>query len=123
MELQRKERMLRYCNLPADTEDMTFEGFRTSPSLQEAFEAAKALATGDIRWLTLMSKVDRGKTHLAVAICRDRLARGEPAKYMYVPLLLDELRSGYNNDSYQVRMQQFLDVSPSEIFIVFAFIK
>jgi len=107
----RKERMLRYCQLPADSEGMTFESFRTSPGLQEAFEAAKATATGDIRWLTLLCKVDRGKTHLAVAICRDRLARGEPAKYAYVPLLLDELRAGYNDDSYQARMQQFLDVS------------
>jgi DNA replication protein DnaC len=107
----RKERMLKYCQLPDDSEGMTFESFRTSPQLKEAFDAAKAVAAGDIMWLTLLSKVDRGKTHLAVAICRDRLARGEPAKYAYVPLLLDELRAGYNDESYQARMQQFLDVS------------
>ena len=107
----KKERMLKYCDLPADSEGMTFDSFRTSPTLQEALDASKAMATGDIRWLTLLSKVDRGKTHLAVAICRDRLTRGEPARYIYVPLLLDELRSGYNDDSYQAKMRQFLDVS------------
>ncbi len=104
------DRMLRYCQLPADSVDMTFESFRSSPLLQEALEAAKAMAAGEIRWLTLLSEVDRGKTHLAVAICRERLSRGEPAKYAYVPLLLDELRAGYDNDSYQTRMQQFLDI-------------
>ena len=102
--------MLRYCSLPVDTEDMTFAGFLTSPVLQEAFDAAKAVAAGNLRWLTLISKVDRGKTHLAVAICRERIVRGEAAKYTYVPLLLDELRAGFNDDSYRVRMQQFLDV-------------
>ena len=107
----KKGRMLRYCSLPADSEGMTFASFRTSPQLQAALDASKAMATGAIRWLCLMGRVDRGKTHLAVAICRARLERGEPAKYAYVPLLLDELRSGYNDDSYQAKMQQFLDVS------------
>lgn len=99
-----------YCQLPDDTEDMTFDKFEVRPGLKDAFEASKAMARGDLHWLTLLSKVDRGKTHLAVAICRERLSQGEPAKYIYVPLLLDELRDGYNNEAYRPRFQQFLDV-------------
>ncbi|MBA7701825.1 hypothetical protein ES703_110572 [subsurface metagenome] len=48
---------------------MTFENFETkgNASLIEALNFAKALAEGNegLRWLTLIGKVDRGKTHLA----------------------------------------------------------
>ena len=58
--------------------------------------------------------MDRGKTHLAIAICRHWLARGKVARYIYVPLLLEELRRGYNprkeDDSYDRKLDFLLNV-------------
>jgi len=94
---------------------MTFDKFVFRPGLEEALESAQAMAeeTGDFTWLTFMGDTARGKTHLGVAIVRHWLARGRPARYAYVPLLLDELRSGFREDgdrSYDSRFEFFLNV-------------
>ncbi len=105
------------CRLPVDTEHMTFETFETkgNSSLIEALNFARALAEGTegIRWLTLIGKVDRGKTHLAVAICRRCLERGVAARYTFVPLLLKELRDGFElegENSYRLMMNFICNV-------------
>jgi len=114
MEKERIQRLLRYCELPAGTAHMTFEKFKVSPELQEAYDFALQLAEGgDVTWLTLMSGTNRGKTHLAIAICRRWLESGKPAKYAYVPLLFDELRRGFREEgdwSYEARFERFLNV-------------
>lgn len=113
-EREKQQRLLAACELPAGTEHMTFEKFRLSPGLKEAYEAALALAEEtNTLWLTLMSETDRGKTHLAVAICRRWLARGKIARYAYVPLLLEELKRGFRREedySYESRFDYFLNV-------------
>jgi len=114
MQKERAQNLLRYCELPAETTHMTFENFKVTPKLQEAYDLARLLAEGnEVTWLTLMSKVSRGKTHLAIAICRRWLASGRPAKYAYVPLLFDELRRGFRGEgdkSYEARFDRFLNV-------------
>lgn len=114
MERERARNLLRYCELPAATAHMTFENFKVTPDLQEAYALALQLAEGgDVTWLTLLSGADRGKTHLLIAICRRRLERGMPAKYAYVPLLLEELRRGFRGEgdmSYEARFDRFLNV-------------
>jgi DNA replication protein DnaC len=98
---ERKERLLKYCYLPAGTDFQTFNTFRPyTTKLRVALDAARAVAdpSGELKWLTLISKVDRGKSHLAVAICREWLKRDMPARYVFVPDLLDELRAGYERE-------------------------
>jgi len=58
------------------------------------------MASGDdnVVFLTLMADPGRGKSHLAIAICREWLGRGEPAKYAYVPELLNAIRASYKKD-------------------------
>lgn len=102
VEEHRRASLLAYCHLPRGTESMTFETFRAyTPDLVEARDAAKLLVDpdGPLEWLTLMSKVDRGKSHLAVAVCREWLERGVPARYVFVPDMLDELREGFQTDA------------------------
>ena len=63
--------------------------------------------TSDFKWLILLGEVDCGKTHLAIAICQRWLARGRPAYYVFVPLMLDGLRRGYNREgeeSYEAKL-------------------
>lgn len=111
----RQLKLIRMCELPEMTDNYTFDTFRVMPGLEEAYAAAKQLAEGDssLKWLTLFGNVDTGKTHLAVAICRRWLLRGVPAKYAYVPRLLDELRRGYRqegDDSYDHRFDVYTTI-------------
>lgn len=114
MEREKLQRLLKYCELPPGSEHMTFASFKRSPKLEEAYQAALELAEGPADgWLTIMSDVDRGKTHLAVAICRHWVQSSRPARYAYVPLLLDELRRGFREEgdlSYENRFDFFLRV-------------
>ena len=98
---RRAEHLLRYCQLPMRTENKTFKTFKDRDGgCKEAREMAYRIARGndDIIFLTLLSKTGRGKSHLAIAICREWLGRGEPAKYAYVPELLDDIRDSYKRD-------------------------
>lgn len=115
IERECREQLLVYCELPAATAHMTFENFKVSPQLQEAYDLAVQMAeeTGENTWLTLLSGVDRGKTHLLIAICRRWLQKGKPARYAYVPLLLEELRRGFRGEgdmSYEARFDRFRNV-------------
>ena len=115
---QRRDMLIKMCELPAGTTNWTFENFKTDnrwPSLKEAKDAAIAIADekDDTRWLSLLSRADRGKSHLAVAICRRWLERGRPARYILVPMMLDELRRGYSKegeDSYDLKLQFIMNV-------------
>lgn len=115
LEKEKLQRMLRMCELPPGTEHMTFENFQVLPGLEEAYEAAVALAEerSESNWLTLMSDVNKGKTHLLRAICYRWVCRGKPARYAYVPLLFEELRRGFREEgewSYENRFDFFLNV-------------
>jgi len=113
LERDKLQRMFQSCELPSETEHMTFDTFKVLPGLEEAYEAALAVAEGRSAWLTLMSDTDRGKTHLLIAICRHWVSQGKPARYAYVPLLLEELRRGFRHEgdwSYESRFDFFLNV-------------
>lgn len=108
---------LKMCQLPPGTEDLTFDSFDAYDwSLSVAHDAALQLAENKpdgLKWLALMAGPDRGKTHLALAICRKWLDRGEPARYAYVPLLMDELRKGFSLEgehSYDRQFEFFCNV-------------
>ena len=113
--LRRKQALIRWCELPVKTETFTFENFKVSPDLTEAYDAAIEVADGKFEktFLTFMGPSDNGKTHLLVAICRRWLAYGKPARYAYVPLLLHELKSGFSqgaDSEYEERWQRFLNI-------------
>jgi len=106
--------MLQMCELPEATEHMTFEKWKPRAELAEVYDAALALAEGRSQGgLTFMSDTNRGKTHLLIAVCRHWLALGVPARYAYVPLLLEELRRGFGQEganSYEKRFDFFKNV-------------
>lgn len=115
LEEEKRKRMLRMCELSPKAQSWTFENFEVLPGLEEAYEAALELAEekADSNWLTLMGSTDRGKTHLLAAICHRWLDRGKPARYVYVPLLFEELRRGFRGEgdtSYEARWDFFLNV-------------
>jgi DNA replication protein DnaC len=106
----RRLALLMACRLPESAGLRTLDNFDTNgnPSLEEAYAAAVELAEeiGLLRWLVLCGKVDMGKTHLAVGICKRWLERGKPARFSSTSLLLKELRDGFELDgeqSYRVK--------------------
>ena len=115
LEVAKKKTLLKMCELPSKALAFTFETFEILPGLKEAYDAALDLAEhrGENKWLLLMGSTDQGKTHLLAAICHRWLQAGVPARYAYVPLLLDELRRGFReegNDSYDAKFDFFLNV-------------
>lgn len=111
----RKKALLAYCELPPEGLEMTFENFRRTPGTEEAYQACLAMAEErfDKLRITLMGHTGRGKTHLAIAVVNRWLQKGKPAKYIYVPNMLDELREGFEkegDESYYSRYQTFLTV-------------
>ena len=53
------------------------------------------------RWLTIFGPFGCGKTHLAAAIANHCLINGSPVHFATVPDLLDHIRSGYDDGSYE----------------------
>lgn len=115
MEAERKRILFEHCGLPPETEGMTFNSFDRRPGLEEAYDAALQLGadSGVIQWLTFMAGFDRGKTHLAVAICRKWLKMGRSVAFCDVPILLDDLRQGFGYEgekSYESRFRFYCNV-------------
>lgn len=112
---KRRIRMLEDCEIPPRAAGWTFETFERLPGLEEAYDKALEFTedSSDTKWLVLMSGSDRGKTHLLFAICHRWLEEGRPARYAYVPDLLDELRQGFRGEgdrSYEARWRFFRNV-------------
>ena len=101
--------MREYCQLPIGSDGYTFEKYDQMAGSKDAYEAAIALAKGELLWLVLNGGIDQGKTHLAISICRHWLENGKIARYVHVPLLLDELREGFEDKerNFEQRFDHF----------------
>ena len=88
---------------------MTFETFDVRgnnptagqrASLEEAYRFARNYAADPHGWLALFGDTTGvGKTHLAVAIAVERMNKGHPVFFAFVPELLDYLRYTFNPES------------------------
>ena len=106
---ERLRRLLRYSRL-GPLRRMTFDTLAPagrSPDdtarahYTEAVEVAERYADHPEGWLVLTGVHGCGKTHVAAAIANRLIDRGEPALFLTVADLLDELRSGYAEDAEQ----------------------
>lgn len=94
---------------------MGFENFKVYPEVKTAYSDAMFIASNPqkLTWVTFMGLNDTGKTHLAIAICKSWIEKGVAAKYAFVPLLLDELREGFNKEAdstYTERFKKFCEI-------------
>ena len=74
-------------------------GHEESLSLKEALRASMNYAKAPDGWLTLYGRTGVGKTHLAVAIARERIKAGDKVFFAEVLELLDNLRSAFDRGS------------------------
>jgi DNA replication protein DnaC len=93
--------MLKFCGMPANGESLTFANFEIRDGVDKAYDGALRLLKrdGEVIFLTIIGEVNKGKTHLGVAVCNAFMDEGIPAKYVFTPTFLDDLRASYNQDA------------------------
>ena len=116
----RRQRLLRYSRL-GPLQRMSFDalitgGRSTEPAAQsryrEAVEVVERFAEHPEGWLVLTGPHGVGKTHLAAAVANRLIDRGEPALFLSVADLLDELRGSYDEGAdlgYEKLLAQLRD--------------
>jgi len=100
------DRTLRRAGVGCAMIDATFESYHPNGDDQEAALAAAqsyvrhVVAKRDGASLTLLGQTGRGKTHLAVAACRELSKKGVGIMFVYVPMFLDAVRrEGARNET------------------------
>jgi len=77
----------------------TFDSFKPRTGTEEAVVAAREFIDMEgSAIMVLVGGYGTGKSHIVEAIAREWLHRGRTCRYDYVPDLLDELRSTFNNN-------------------------
>ena len=118
-------RLQRYSNMGPLTRS-TFqvtrpEGKSDKPEDQELFrrgyEIATAFAEDPRGWLVLTGPSGSGKTHLAAAIANRVLEGGNPVFFVFVPDLLDHLRSAFAPTS-EISFDQLFEQVRNAPFLV-----
>ena len=106
---QHHHRLQQLLNLPKRLWSWTFETFTVFDepeppqgrgSNQAAYAAASAFAEAPRGWLLLTGPVGTGKTHLLAAIAHVCLAQQRPVAFATAPDLLDALRDGYADATF-----------------------
>ena len=98
------------------------EGRSARPEDQEMFrqalERARAFAEDPKGWLVLGGPSGCGKTHLAAAMVNRALEKGQHAFFMFVPDLLDHLRSTFTPNSEVPYDQLFEQVRNAPLLVL-----
>ena len=110
---------------------MTFDTFEMKPpdsseyqhkSLEDAHTLAKGYAVNlDIawaKWITFFGSTGVGKTHLAIAIANVCLEQNKDILFVFVPDLMDYLRSTFHPDSNVAYDRVFNEVRDAPVLII-----
>ncbi len=84
---------------------------------RQGYEHAMAYAEEPRGWLVLTGQSGSGKTHLAAAIANNVLEAGRPVFFVFVPDLLDHLRSAFSPTS-EISFDQLFEQVRNAPFLV-----
>lgn len=87
-------------------------------SLEKAFKSAHKFAENPEGWLVLLGAYGTGKTHLAAAVANYHAGLGYRPMFIFVPDLLDHLRSTFNPDSTVRFDKRFEEVKTASLLIL-----
>lgn len=97
----------------------TFDTYNfAQPETLHAYNKAVKFASNPSGWLVLVGPNGCGKTHLAVAIAKQRLLKGERVLFQTVPDLLDHLRSAFDPYTGQAYDQLFTCLREIELLVL-----
>jgi DNA replication protein DnaC len=106
--------------------DKTFERFEIRPdlsreeqsNLQQALNLARDFAQAPQDWLMFTGGYGVGKTHLAAAIANHQIASERNALFVFVPDMLDHLRSTFDRSSNSSFEQIFEEVRTAPLLVL-----
>lgn len=85
---------------------------------RDALKSSSDFAINPSGWLALVGPHGSGKTHLAAAIANRCISSGNPAFFIYVPDLIDHLRSSFDTDRDLGYQELFDQVKNSPVLIL-----
>lgn len=99
--------------------DASFERFALiSPDVRKAYIHAKRYAELPKGWLILTGPCGCGKTHLAIAIAKKRIAAGDTVLVMTVPDIMDRLRSSFSPSTEQTFDEMFTQMREVDLLVL-----
>jgi len=98
--------------MPTEIQRQTFETFQQVPGTERALKAAKALASGEAKfiWLLIYGGTGNGKTHLCNAIVREVRDRGLDVKMILAAELFSLLREAIKENKTDEMLRKFKDI-------------
>ncbi len=87
-------------------------------NLEHAYTAAREFAANPKGWMLFIGTYGTGKTHLAAAIANYQLGLGYRPVFIFVPDLLDHLRSTFNPNSTVKYDKLFEEVKTASLLIM-----
>lgn len=97
----------------------TFETFNPDlPHVRNAYRTAKQFAACPMGWLVMTGPYGCGKTHLAVAIAKQRVDAGDSVLVQTVPDLLDHLRSAFSPASEETYDEMFKKMREVDLLVL-----
>lgn len=112
LDLSQMETLQRFQDATFDSYDCTRRG------VMQAYRAALKFAGRPKGWLVLTGPNGCGKTHLAVAIAKERLAEGERVLFQTTPDLLDYLRSAFAPRASEAYDQVFARLREVDVLVL-----
>lgn len=111
----------------SDHSDKTFQSFdlrkgeldaQEQENLRRALEIAQGFAQSPSGSLVFTGPFGCGKTHLAAAIANHRKSQGHPARFEFVPDLLDHLRATYSPQSAISYDRRFEEIRNAPLLVL-----
>lgn len=98
--------------MPSELIRQTFETFLPIPGTEKALKAAKALASGEAKfiWLLIYGQTGNGKTHLCNAIVREVRDRGLDVRMILAADLFSLLREAMEKHQTDTLLRKFKDI-------------
>ena len=118
---RQREKLKTFAGLPEGLARCRFEDMSwTPPGMSDAqrrrfvrcaeYCRQYAMGTTDEKWLLLAGSIGWGKSHLAACIVNTRLERNEIAKFLDFPAILEELKAGFEDNSYHQILSAYQEV-------------
>lgn len=105
------EQLFSTSGLSESQRNLTFDLFDNRGGELEISKSTALQAVKDNSWLCFAGKCGTGKTHLSVAVLLEKMRSGQTGVFRLCSELLNELRSGHADGSFDEKMQFFKEVA------------